>query len=1228
MFTSGSGHTRLVDASIVPVVCFSLASFCLANVSPQAPQINEPQVDGQQVNPEDVHMEAGPFIDPDGGDSHQHTDWEIWQNEGVIERVWFFPVNGLAPEAVHTHLADGTFENSHSGRTSLIPETQYRLRVRFRDDSGDAGTAWSPWSERAFVTGPLSAVFPLDIEDIVSNPGPVWQDAQSTAPVELPDHGIDPPVVRLESGSGQLGGQLFLSFTGQAAAGNALNNPATLAGHFSVRVVIDGGATGLTLPETDLTFTDDDGDSHTILLPQVNLDPDQVLVLWVAINGTTFFGDLAQAEPVFGSLARGVSVPWVVEEGYQIDIVASGFQLPVAIAFVPNPGSDPNDPYYYVAELYGKIKVVRRNGVISDYATGLLNFNPTGNFPGSGEPGVASILVDPDNGDLYATRVTSSIPFNDGAPHHPQVIRLSSSDGGLTASSTTVLLNMPGETQGQSHQVSNISLGPDDKLYVHNGDGFNAATAQTFSSYRGKVLRMNKDGSAAADNPFYDASNGISSRDYVFARGFRNPFGGAWRSSDQQHYAVENGPSLDRIVIVTRGNNYDWNGNQDSLLADAIFIWNPATAPVNNLFLEAVPFSGSGFPSSKLDHMFVTLSGPTYATGAQSRGKRIEEFVFDGNGNVVGTPTVFANYVGTGKATAAGLAAGPDGLYFTDLYKDQNAATPIDPGANVLRIKFVGLVDFSASQTRSSSAPLNVAFTDFSDVPGARSWTWDFGDGGSSTLQHPSHIYQAEGTYNVTLSVLGDNGRVQKTKVGLIQVGCNAFIQGVDARALVSIEAEDFASIVGGTTGHRWEEIHEEGAVDPASGDHAMVAQPNIGTNFSQPPFAADSPRLDYPVLFKRTGTHYVWIRGKALADSDDSIHIGLDGNEIASSDRITGFPQNGLYSWANATMDGVRPSFDVPTLGVHTLNAWMREDGFTFDKIVLTADPGFTPTGLGPDASGLCTDSTIGSLIALWNCNEAAGTTAAALNDSFYNATLVGGPAWVAGVSGTALELDAPGEHLTIANSPLRVGSEWTVALWVKRNDASTANSVMLAGATMELRLGQSGTPGVGIMEIGSGYHAFDYVLPVDTWVHLGFVRTSASISLYVDGLKRQTLPLDLDLDVATIGLASAATLNGSLDDIRIYGRDLGSAEVADLVVTVDGFVCTDLTISQRGDLTDDCRITLPDITLLAANWLNCVGSELNLFGRCEMMWDDFSVLHGNWQDCRRYPECTSVLP
>jgi hypothetical protein len=92
--------------------------------------------------------------------------------------------------------------------------------------------------------------------------------------------------------------------------------------------------------------------------------------------------------------------------------------------------------------------------------------------------------------------------------------------------------------------------------------------------------------------------------------------------------------------------------------------------------------------------MYVAESGATWATGAQSIGKRISEWVLDASGNLVaGYPRTLIAYNGAGKASCVGLAAGPDGLYFSDLYKDSSLTSPIERGANILRVRWIGLAD-------------------------------------------------------------------------------------------------------------------------------------------------------------------------------------------------------------------------------------------------------------------------------------------------------------------------------------------------------------------------------------------------------------------------------------------------------------------------------------------------------------------------------------------------------
>jgi len=59
----------------------------------------------------------------------------------------------------------------------------------------------------------------------------------------------------------------------------------------------------------------------------------------------------------------------------------------------------------------------------------------------------------------------------------------------------------------------------------------------------------------------------------------------------------------------------------------------------------------------------------------------------------------------------------------------------------------------------SGCIPLTVNFSDASTVPGTipgdtiTSWAWDFGDGSTSTLKNPSHVFSNAGTYSVTLTI-------------------------------------------------------------------------------------------------------------------------------------------------------------------------------------------------------------------------------------------------------------------------------------------------------------------------------------------------------------------------------------------------------------------------------------------------------------------------------------------
>jgi glucose/arabinose dehydrogenase len=658
------------------------------NRRPATPTITEPSFEGRIVNPADVHMETAPFSDLDA-DAHLCTDWEIW-TVTPSEVVWRTScISGV--ERVHTHLGDGDFLNSHLGRRDLFPDTQYRLRARHRDSSGDPSTEWSFWSTRGFRTDVSGTVFPLLLKDVELPPGITWT-SDAGSPIALPTGAI-PATLTLDSDRGGI----FGTITG-GPAGNTFADEPTKTEFYNLKLVLRTGSQPVSLPRSLLTILDSNCAWRTLYLPQLAAAANQTIELWVSENGSTYTGASTDTHPKFETLRRGSLYPWISRDpNFVVERFATGFQLPVNITMVNNPGTAPSDLLCYVAELYGSIRTVNRDGTIGTFATDLINFNPTGDFPGSGEQGLADVAIDPATGDLYATMLYSSNPADEQAPHYPKVVRFTSTDGGRTAATQTTILDMAGEIQGQSHQISSIQFGPDGKLYVHMGDGFDGSTPQNLESFRGKILRMELNGQPCTDNPFYNASNGITARDYVFAYGVRNPFGGTFRGSDARLYFVENGPTIDRLGRVLPGRNFGFSGSDGGMLPFATYNWSPAHAPVNIAFIQNQTFGGSGFPTSKLDRAFVTESGPTYASGPQILGKRISEFQIDATGVLVSGPTTLVDYTGSGRGTAVALAAGPDGLYFSDLYKDVDALTPIDAGSTIFRIRYAVPADCNSN---------------------------------------------------------------------------------------------------------------------------------------------------------------------------------------------------------------------------------------------------------------------------------------------------------------------------------------------------------------------------------------------------------------------------------------------------------------------------------------------------------------------------------------------------
>ncbi|HET6282176.1 MAG TPA: galactose oxidase-like domain-containing protein, partial [Polyangia bacterium] len=168
--------------------------------------------------------------------------------------------------------------------------------------------------------------------------------------------------------------------------------------------------------------------------------------------------------------------------------------------------------------------------------------------------------------------------------------------------------------------------------------------------------------------------------------------------------------------------------------------------------------------------------------------------------------------------------------------------------------------------------------------------------------------------------------------------------QSTAADGILSIEVERFHDNVA-QGGHSWNRTATAGA----SGTGAQQSLPNNGGQVNTG-YSTASPRMDFWVNFTKTGIHHVWARGQAATGSDDSYHFGLDGAEDPNADRIHSFGTT--WTWKKTTMDNVDATVNVTSTGLHRVSVWMREDGLILDKLVLTVNAAFVPTGTGPAES------------------------------------------------------------------------------------------------------------------------------------------------------------------------------------------------------------------------------------------------------------------------------------
>ena len=234
--------------------------------------------------------------------------------------------------------------------------------------------------------------------------------------------------------------------------------------------------------------------------------------------------------------------PWTLDTAEQhkirVSVLARGLSHPWAIAFLP-------DENILVTERTGRLRLLR-DGVMDP-----LPISGTPNVRTDGNGGLMDVAVHPEfseNGLIYLT-YTKPMENGWGAP--------ALAVGRLVGHMLTDLrdLVVTEAYEGNSGLNGRVAFGSDGKVYMSTGGRVGDA-AQDPMSLRGKVLRLEDDGSMPADNPFL---NRLNYRPEIYTLGHRNTLGLMLHPNTGEMWQHENGPNGgDEINILSPGGNYGW----------------------------------------------------------------------------------------------------------------------------------------------------------------------------------------------------------------------------------------------------------------------------------------------------------------------------------------------------------------------------------------------------------------------------------------------------------------------------------------------------------------------------------------------------------------------------------------------------------------------------------------------------------------------------------------------
>ena len=244
-----------------------------------------------------------------------------------------------------------------------------------------------------------------------------------------------------------------------------------------------------------------------------------------------------------------------------------------------------------------------------------------------------------------------------------------------------------------STAASRLAFASDGKLFMTMGGAFGverpdgtssfqglALLAQDPSSYAGKLLRLNDDGSVPEDNPFVGRAGAKAE---IYSMGHRNQQGLALHPETGVPYATEHGvQGGDELNAITAGGNYGWPLVSYSRHYDGpriatqfwrdgfnepTLLWVPSIGPSGLAF-----YTGDAFPQWRGN-----LFAGSMTEGSIPRTGHLERIVFNASGEELRRESL----LGELRQRIRDVRQGPDGLIYLLTEENRAALLRLEPVA-------------------------------------------------------------------------------------------------------------------------------------------------------------------------------------------------------------------------------------------------------------------------------------------------------------------------------------------------------------------------------------------------------------------------------------------------------------------------------------------------------------------------------------------------------------------